>query len=162
MFHGLNKIIYLKRIIHEQLRKRTMFNFKKKTAKKPNIFIIEDSHVFLQTLKLKLKKMYGGKVQIKGFTETETFFEMMKDGVEIVIMDYHLDEQSSVEGIALLEKIKLTSPGTFVLVLTAEEDLATAKKCFDLGADSYMVKSPESLDKVVTEIHARIALTNFL
>lgn len=139
-----------------------MFNFKKKAPKKPNIFIIEDSHVFLQTLKLKLKKMYGEKVLIKGFAETETFFDSMKDGVEVVIMDYHLDEQSSVEGIALLEKIKTIRPATFVLVLTAEEDLNTAKKCFELGADSYMVKSPESLDKVVKEIHSRIALTNFL
>lgn len=137
------------------------FNFKKKEKKKLKIFIIEDSKTFLQTLKLKLKMLYDDSIVIKGFTESETFLEEIKNGVEIVIMDFYLDEHSTVEGVELLQLIKKTNPDTFVLVLTGEEDLNIAKECFELGADSYMVKSAESLDKIVKEIHYKIELSGF-
>ena len=138
-----------------------MFNFKKRVVKKPSIFIVEDSNVFLQTLKLKLKAIYKSKVNIKGFTESTTFLEMLKEGVEVVIMDLYLDDQSKIDGLELLRNVKQTSPSTFVLVLTGEENFEIAKKCFSLGADSYMVKSPESIDAVVKEIHYKISLTSF-
>lgn len=138
-----------------------MFNFIKKDVKKPSIFIVEDSNVFLQTLKLKLKQLYKNTVTIKGFTESETFLEMLKENVEVVIMDFYLDEQSKIEGLELLQKVKELYPTTFVLVLTGEENLEIAKKCFSLGADSYMVKSPESIDSIVKEIHYKISLTSF-
>lgn len=129
--------------------------------KKPSIFIVEDSNVFLQMLKLKLKQLYKNTVTIKGFTESETFLEMLKENVEVVIMDLYLDEQSKIDGLDLLQKVKELYPSTFVLILTAEENLEIAKKCFKLGADSYMVKSPEFIDKIVKEIHYKISLTNF-
>jgi DNA-binding NarL/FixJ family response regulator len=137
------------------------FSFKKKEKKRPRIFIIEDNKTYLQTLKLKLNVMYEDTIIIKAFTESETFLEELKGGVEIVIMDFYLDDQSSVEGVQLLQQIKKTSPETFVLVLTGEEDLNIAKECFELGADSYMVKSLESLDKIVKEIHYKIELSGF-
>jgi two-component system response regulator AtoC len=137
------------------------FNFKKTKKKKPRIFIVEDNKTFLQTLKLKLKLMYEDTITLKGFTESETFLEEIKLGVEIVIMDFYLDEQSKVEGVELLQQIKKTNPAIFVLVLTGEEDLNTAKECFELGADSYMVKSLESIDKIVKEIHYKIELSGF-
>jgi len=136
------------------------FSFKKE-KKKPRIFIVEDNKTFLQTLKLKLTLMYEKTIVIKGFTESETFLEEIKDGVEIVIMDFYLDYQSKVEGVELLQQIKKTNPEIFVLVLTGEEDLNIAKECFELGADSYMVKSMESLDKIVKEIHYKIELSGF-
>ena len=136
------------------------FNFKKE-KKRPRIFIVEDNKTFLQTLKLKLTLMYEKTIVIKGFTESETFLEEIKEGVEIVIMDFYLDDQSTVEGVELLQKIKKTNPEIFVLVLTGEEDLNIAKECFELGADSYMVKSMESLDKIVKEIHYKIELSGF-
>ena len=137
------------------------FSFKKKEKKKPRIFIIEDNKTFLQTLKLKLKLMYEDTITIQGFTESETFLEEIKDGVEIVIMDFYLDDQSKVEGVELLQQIKKINSEIFVLVLTGEEDLNIAKECFELGADSYMFKSLESLDKIVKEIHYKIELSGF-
>jgi DNA-binding NarL/FixJ family response regulator len=137
------------------------FNFKKKEKERFRIFIVEDNKTFLQTLKLKLKVLYDESILIRGFTESETFLEEIKKGVEIVIMDFYLDEQSKVEGVELLQSIKKTNPETFVLVLTGEEDLNIAKECFELGADSYMVKSMESMDKIVKEIHYKIELTGF-
>ena len=136
------------------------FNFKKE-KKKPRIFIVEDNKTFLQTLKLKLTLIYEKTIVIKGFTESETFLEEIKNGVEIVIMDFYLDDQSKVEGVELLQQIKKTNPEIFVLVLTGEEDLNIAKECFELGADSYMVKSMESLDKIVKEIHYKIELSGY-
>jgi DNA-binding NarL/FixJ family response regulator len=136
------------------------FSFKKE-KKKPRIFIVEDNKTFLQTVKLKLTSMYDKTIDIKGFTESETFLEEIKEGVEIVIMDFYLDDQSTVEGVELLQQIKKTNPEIFVLVLTGEEDLNIAKECFELGADSYMVKSMESLDKIVKEIHYKIELSGF-
>ncbi|MFT6746329.1 MAG: two-component system response regulator YesN [Glaciecola sp.] len=139
-----------------------MFGFSfKKEIKKPRIFIVEDNKSFLQTLKMKLKLMYEDTITIKGFTESETFLEEIKEGVEIVIMDFYLDDQSKVEGVELLQQIKKTNSEIFVLVLTGEEDLNIAKECFELGADSYMVKSLESLDKIVKEIHYKIELSGF-
>lgn len=135
------------------------FNFGKKEVDLPKIFIIEDSKTFLKTLKLKLKAIYKKTVDIKGFTESETFIDELSRLPEIVIMDLYLDDQSSTDGLELLQTIKKLSPDSFILVLTGEEDVKIAKKCFELGANSYMVKSFESLDKIVEEIHYKIGLS---
>ena len=73
-------------------------------------------------------------------------------------MDFYLDDQSKVEGVELLQQIKKTNQDIFVLVLTGEDDLNIAKECFELGADSYMVKSLESIDKIAKEINYKIEL----
>ncbi len=134
------------------------FLFKKKGKSKPRIFIVEDNKSFLQTLKVKLNMTCGEGIKVRGFTESETFLEEIKRGVEIVVMDFYLDDQSKVEGVELLQQIKKTNQDIFVLVLTGEDDLNIAKECFELGADSYMVKSLESIDKIAKEINYKIEL----
>lgn len=135
------------------------FSFRKKKKELPKIFIIEDSKTFLQMLKLKLKSLYKKTAIIKGFTESSTFLDEVSEGVDVIIMDLYLDDDSEVDGLDLLKKIKEQMDDTFVLVLTNEEDVEIAKKCFALGANSYMVKSAESIDKIIDEIHYKVGLS---
>lgn len=136
------------------------FSLSKRKKKKPRILIIEDSKTFLQVLKLKLKSLYNDDVEIKGFTESETFLEDLDQEVQAIVMDFYLDDQSEFEGLELLKKIKLHVKNAFVLILTGEEDLEVAKKCYELGANSYLVKSSESIDNIAKEIYYKIELAS--
>jgi len=137
------------------------FSFRKKAELAPKIFLIEDSKTFLQTLKLKLKTVFKDGAIVRGYTESKTFLDELQENPAVVIMDYYLDAESEVEGVELLQQIRSKAPKSFILVLTGEEDIDVAKKCFKLGANSYMVKSMETLDEIVEEIHYKVNLSKF-
>ncbi len=137
------------------------FSFRKKVKLAPKIFLIEDSKTFLQTLKLKLKTVFKDAAIVRGYTESKTFLDELQEAPAVVIMDYYLGSESEVEGVELLQQIRLKAPKSFILVLTGEEDIDVAKECFKLGANSYMVKSMETLDEIVEEIHYKVNLSNF-
>lgn len=122
------------------------------------IFIIEDSKIFLQTLKTKLINTFSDSTIIKGYTDSNTFLDEISENPEIIIMDYYLGKDSNIEGAELVEKIKKINPNAFLIVLTGEENVSIAKKCFNLGANSYIVKTLSSIDKIADEIHYKINL----
>ena len=136
------------------------FNFSKTNKNKIplKIFIVEDSKIFLQTLKLKLNQVFSDRAIIKGYSDSNTFLDELSLNPEIIIMDYYLGNESNTEGSELIKKIKLNNSKAFLVVLTGEENLNIAKECFALGANSYIVKSLGSIDKIVSEIHYKINL----
>lgn len=139
-----------------------MFGLKLKSEKNTQIpmkiFIVEDSKIFLQTLRAKLNQLFSDKAKIKGYTDSTTFLEDISEKPEIIIMDYYLGKESEVEGEELIQKIKKSNPNAFLIVLTGEENLEIAKKCFALGVNSYIVKTLTSIEKIVDEIHYKINL----
>ena len=134
------------------------FSGTKKNKVQLKIFIVEDSKIFLQTLRLKLNQSFGESAIIKGYTDSNTFLEEISEQPEIIIMDYYLGKESDFEGAELVQKIKTINPKAFLIVLTSEENLNIAKECFALGANSYIVKNLASIDKIVAEIHYKINL----
>ena len=136
-------------------------NFKKK-KNHPLIYIVEDSRTFLISLKSKLKMVYNDQVSVKGFLDSNSLIDEFTTQPQVIIMDFYLGEDSTMDGTELLKLIKSECTDAFILVLTAEEDVSIAKKCFDLGADSYIVKTPDSLDKIVYEIQYKVGLKNYI
>ena len=133
-----------------------------KRKSEPLIYIIEDSRTFLISLKSKLRLAYNDQVIIKGFSDSKSFFDENQGDPQIIIMDFYLGEESESDGTDLLQAIKSKYPQAFTIVLTGEEDVNIAKECFSLGADSYIVKTPDSLDKIVKEIQYKAGLKKLI
>ena len=90
------------------------FSGTKKNKVQLKIFIVEDSKIFLQTLRLKLNQSFGESAVIKGYTDSNTFLEEISEKPEIIIMDYYLGEESDFEGTELVQKIKTINPKAFL------------------------------------------------
>ncbi len=77
---------------------------------------------------------------------------LKKQRYDVVILDKSLPDGS---GHTLISEIKEENPGAVVIMLTADSDFASVKKCITAGADDYVVKSPN----VIPDLLVRIPLT---
>jgi DNA-binding response OmpR family regulator len=69
-----------------------------------------------------------------GQAAIDSFLEHVPD---LAILDLDLPRKDGVEVLRFLRSITADSP---ILILTARSDMETRVKCFDLGADDYMLK----------------------
>lgn len=125
----------------------------KKANKKPfSIFLLEDNQLYLQGISSHIKNNLGPNIQLKSFSKSGNFLKSLRKQPEIAVVDYHLDEQSEVEGIKLIKELKKNSPKTKIIVLTGENKIDTAIQCLSLGVTDYIVKENQAIDKVSKEI----------
>lgn len=114
----------------------------------PKILIIDDDKDICVLLERFLNR--------KGFecsAETDELvgFEMIrKHAYDLVITDLKLP---SISGIELLQKIKLLSPQTKVIIITGYSDIKTAVEAMKYGASNYVSKPlyPEELLSIIKE-----------
>ena len=116
------------------------------------IFLLEDNKLFLNSLKAQLSQSCGGDVDIKAFSDSKTLIENMCDCPGVVVMDYHLDEESSIEGVDLINRLKWSNPSTKLIVLTCEEKVDVAMKCYEAGADNYIKKDLNAIKVLIKEL----------
>src|SRR5438445_5360554 len=77
-------------------------------------------------------------------TGTEVVAQVGQNSPDLVIMDVRMPE---LDGIDALQKVKTSSPGTAVLIMTAFGSSNAAIKAMELGAFDYITK-PFELDKI--------------
>lgn len=74
----------------------------------------------------------------RGTTEIERCLEHVRKGeADILLLDYHMPAEN---GLDVLKKVKAISPGLPVLMLTIEQDPATAEKLLLAGAEDFINK----------------------
>ncbi len=124
----------------------------KKMGSKNNIsvFLVDDNEVFLKTLALSLNERFKSEIQIESFMTGEDCLRKIKqspEGVDIVILDYHLNTESknAMNGIAVLKKIKEINFRTIVIMLSSEDKIKIATDSISNGAYEYVVKSETAL-----------------
>jgi DNA-binding NtrC family response regulator len=87
---------------------------------------------------------------IKLFSDGKSFERYIDDKPDIVTLDHSLPD---VTGLELLKKIKKQQPNTKVIVLSAQEDVATALEMLRNGAYDYIIKDNQAMDRLWHLIH---------
>ncbi len=112
------------------------------------VFVVEDDLMYSKILKHKLSM--DPDFDIKLFSDGKSFERYIDDKPDIVTLDHSLPD---VTGLELLKKIKKQQPNTKVIVLSAQEDVATALEMLRNGAYDYIIKDNQAMDKLWHLIH---------
>ncbi|MBA4166000.1 MAG: sigma-54-dependent Fis family transcriptional regulator [Chitinophagaceae bacterium] len=114
--------------------------------KNPNalkIFILEDDTWYGSMLHhyLSLNPDY----EVRRFENSAEFFNHLHEIPDVVTLDYSLPDMAGDE---VLKKIRETYPTIQVLVISGQEDVATAISLLKNGAFDYIVKDDDTKDRV--------------
>ena len=116
------------------------------------IFIVEDSNVFTQALKIDIEKVFENKhIQIHTFETGEKCIKKFKEiKPQIVILDYNLNSKScdAADGITVLKWLKKERKETYVIMLTNEDNINIAYTSFLQGSSDYIVKTESKFHKI--------------
>ncbi|MEI8073874.1 MAG: sigma-54 dependent transcriptional regulator [Bacteroidota bacterium] len=107
------------------------------------IYILEDDRWYGAMLEhhLSLNPNY----QVSKFENEQAFFKAMIDVPDIVTLDYSLTD---MDGSQVLKKIQQISPQTEVIIISGQEDIATAVNLLKTGAFDYIVKDEDTLNRL--------------
>ncbi|HKK27252.1 MAG TPA: sigma-54 dependent transcriptional regulator [Gemmatimonadota bacterium] len=113
------------------------------TDEKPLILVIDDEQSLVETLTVLLKRE-GFEVAsaLTGEVGLERFDERQPD---LVLLDVRMPK---MDGVQVLEAIRERSPGTPVVLMTAQASLQSAIKAVNLGATHYVQKPFENEELV--------------
>ncbi len=114
------------------------------------VWIVDDDKSIRWVLEKALSKE---AVDISSFSDPMHVLERLKqDSPDVIISDVRMP---GMDGISLLEKIKLHSPAVPVIIMTAYSDLDRAVSAFREGAFEYLPK-PFDVDEVVSLVKRAI------
>jgi two-component system response regulator AtoC len=107
------------------------------------IFILEDDVWYGSMLEhyLSLNPDY----EVKRFESPSLFFECLHEGPQVVTLDYSLPD---CDGAEVLRKIKEYNTNVQVIIISGQEDVATAINLLKNGAFDYIVKDDDTKDRL--------------
>ena len=111
------------------------------------VFIVEDDTWYGSMLQhyLSLNPEY----EVKRFESPRDFFAQLHENPEVVTLDYSLPD---CDGAEVLKKIKEHNPDIRVIVISGQEDVATAINLLKNGAFDYIVKDDDTKDRLWNSI----------
>src|SRR5882724_5348973 len=83
--------------------------------------------------------------EIKRFESSKLFFESLHERPDVVTLDYSLPD---MDGSEVLKKIREVHPETRVIIISGQEDVATAISLLKNGAFDYIVKDDDTKDRL--------------
>ncbi|MDH7479853.1 MAG: response regulator, partial [Syntrophomonadaceae bacterium] len=113
----------------------------------PRILIIDDEEDFLDSVKRGLQTA-GYRDLTTLSNPVQTWETVCNNLFDLALIDLTMPE---INGLELLEHIKLVSPETECIMITAVEEVEMAVKAMRLGAYDYLTK-PLSRDKLLIAI----------
>lgn len=107
------------------------------------IFILEDDVWYGSMLEhyLSLNPDY----EVKRFESPSRFFEALHENPQVVTLDYSLPD---CDGAEVLRKIKEYNKNIQVIIISGQEDVATAINLLKSGAFDYIVKDDDAKDRL--------------
>lgn len=111
------------------------------------VFIVEDDTWYGSMLQhyLALNPEY----EVKRFEAPSEFFAHLHENPDVITLDYSLPD---CDGTEVLKKIKQHNPDSRVIVISGQEDVATAINLLKNGAFDYIVKDEETKDRLWNSI----------
>jgi DNA-binding NtrC family response regulator len=103
-------------------------------GKAATILVVDDEVGVRQSFNMALKDEYE---VILTETGAEALNVLARRSIDLVLLDILLPD---MDGLKILEKIRLTEPETDVIMVTAVNDVQTAVKSIKLGAYEYVIK----------------------
>ncbi len=122
---------------------------------KIKLFLVDDDTVFLKTLEIEF--LQHADFEIETFATGELCLKNLGHNPDVIILDYHLDgiDNTAMNGIDTLDKIKSINPDISVVMLSSQDKIEVAVNCMHHRAFDYVVKSETAflrLQKVITSI----------
>ena len=115
---------------------------------KSKIFVVEDDQLYAQVLRHKLSLDPDFEVTV--FNDGQSLLSRMHERPSVITLDHELPD---IKGVELLKRIKSRFPTVEVIILSAQEDVATAIEMIQGGAYDYIIKDSGSLDKLWHKVH---------
>ena len=111
------------------------------------VFIVEDDTWYGSMLQhyLSLNPEYI----VKRFEAPNDFFASLHENPDVITLDYSLPD---CDGAEVLKKIRQHNPDSRVIVISGQEDVATAINLLKNGAFDYIVKDDETKDRLWNSI----------
>jgi two-component system OmpR family response regulator len=122
-----------------------------KEHKEYQIYLVDDDRLYLNMLEHSLKRLAGAKTDLKTFvTGEECLREINETPPDIVILDYYLNSirKDAMNGIKVLNQIKMANKSIQVIMLSNQEKLDVAVACIKSGAYDYIVKNDSALLRI--------------
>lgn len=120
------------------------------------IFILDDDVWYSELLEYHLS--LNPDYEIKKFNAARDCLASMHERPDVVTLDYSLPDISGAE---VLRKIKELHPDTQVIIISGQDDVATAVDLLKKGAYDYLVKdeeTPERLWNTINKIGENVSL----
>ncbi|AHW58684.1 DNA-binding transcriptional response regulator, NtrC family, contains REC, AAA-type ATPase, and a Fis-type DNA-binding domains [Draconibacterium orientale] len=106
------------------------------------VYIVEDNVLYARVLK---KQLLDDQLQVKVFHNGTDFINAMSEKPDVVTLDYTLPDMTGKE---VLAKIQEKIPNTHVIVISAQDDISTAIELMKNGAYDYIMKAPDTREKL--------------
>ncbi len=118
------------------------------------LFLVDDDALYLKALEIEF--LQHGDFTIHTFATGELCLAQMELAPDLIVLDYHLDgiESGAMDGLMTLDRIKLLSPTTPVIMLSSQDKIDVAVNCMHHHALDYVVKSETAflrLQKSITQ-----------
>lgn len=122
---------------------------------KIKVFLVDDDALLLKMLEIQFLEVGG--FTIKTFPTGEACLQDLTENPDVIILDYHLDgiDESAINGIETLDKIKAFNSDIPVVILSSQDKIEVAIKCMHHNAFDYVVKSETAflrLQKIIAAI----------
>lgn len=111
------------------------------------IFIVEDDPWYSEWLSYHLA--LNPDFEVMRFSSAKECIKMLHEHPQVITLDYSLPD---MKGELALEKIKKACPAAEVIVISAQEKIATALNLLKLGAYDYIVKDNDTRDRLLNTI----------
>ncbi len=120
------------------------------------IFVVEDDKLYSRILchHLSLNPDY----EVTPFFSAKDLMDHIHENPAIITLDYGLPDKKGSE---VLDMIKNYNPGIQVVIISGQEDVATAIDLLKKGADDYLVKDDETRNRlwnIISNIRQKISL----
>jgi DNA-binding response OmpR family regulator len=118
------------------------------------ILVVDDEREIVETLKNRLLK--EGYAVASAFDGEEALAQVKAENPDVVLLDLMMPK---LNGFEVLKEIRENHKDKWrpVIIVSAQDELDTLKKCYNLEADHYLVK-PCKLENVLRGIETMISL----
>src|SRR5437868_2810662 len=122
---------------------------------KIKLFLVDDDTVFLKSLEIEF--LQHADFVIETYSTGELCLKNISHSPDVIILDYHLDgtDKDAMNGLEVLDRIKLSHPDIPVIMLSSQDKIDVAINCMHHRAFDYVVKSETAfmrLQKIITSI----------
>lgn len=107
------------------------------------IFVLEDDLWYSQFLAYHLSLNPDHEVRV--FNSVDDFLKALHERPDVVTLDYHLP---GYKGEDILSRVREESPGTYILVVSGQEDISKAVALLKQGAYDYISKNGETKERI--------------
>lgn len=119
-----------------------------KNEKPIRIFLVDDDAVFLKLMGIEF--LQYPTVSVETFATGELCLQNLEHKPDVIILDYYLNgvDKDAMNGIEILDKIKLIDPNVPVIMLSIQDKIEIAINCMHHKAFDYVVKNETSFHRV--------------